>query len=334
MDLATIMRRPMEVQPVKSEVEKIIEQSRFVTKRRQKDFNGNHPDFHELLTTEDYTQYRDNSQYSEGSTEEDETPEELTEEMPPEPCQPITDEGIPDEPFNASELNKTESPSCCPLLSRRRSFDKDKNARLAREGFKRKSQEKRIATFNTLRSKATSQTCSSNTSAASSNESEETLLPHVAENATINCNNNLKASENSPDDVSSDFESLIHNKISEIEFKEDDDSSTDDQLFGSRNFTLTTHADTFLMSDKRVDSGLFTINSRLPQLSRPSEMFVVKNGRNLIENEPPKKNPVKHEPQFTRMMLSSKTLHLISGLVIVLMILYIFYVVILYCNNL
>lgn len=326
MDLATIMRRPIEINPVKSEVQKTIEQSRFVTKRRQKDFNGNHPDFHELLNTEDYTQYRDNSHYSEGSTEEDETPEDLTEEMHSEHCQPIADEGIPDEPFNDSDLNKTESPSCCPLLSRRRSFDKDKNARLAREGFKRKSQEKRIATFNTLRNKATSQTCSSNTSAASSNASEEPILSHVAENATINCNDNLKASENSPDDVSSNFESLIHNKISEIEFKEDDDSSTDDQLFGSRNFTLKTHADTFLMSDKRVDSGFFSINSKLPQLSRPSEMFVVKNCRNLIERELPKKTPVKHKPKFNRMMPSSKTLLLMSVivLVIVLMILYIF----------
>lgn len=313
MDLATIMRRP--VDGTEAEVLDVV-QTRHVTKRRQKDFNGNHPNFNELLGTDEYTQYRDKARYSEDSTEEDEASEEDHQE---EAIAPIPNQGVPDDSFNAAELNKTESPTCFPMLTRRRSFDKNTNARMARQDFKRKSQDKRYARFNTARSKATSQTTSSTNS---SNGSEGNVLSSEATQPTNHCNNNLNASDNSLDDVSWDFESLIHNKISEIEFTEQqqhDDNSTDDQLHGSQPFLLTTHSD-FKSSDKRVDADPLYISSRLPQLSRPSEMFVVKNGQNIVPKDPPKRNLVKTQPN--RHLSRSRILLL--TIVIVLMI--IFYV--------
>lgn len=310
MDLATIIRRPADS---KSGIYP-IEQSRFVTKRQEKDINGNQPGFQELVAMDDYTQYRDNSRYSAESTEEDEISETET-------CAVKTeiDQGTADESFNVDELNKTESPSCCPLLVRRRSFDRNTNARKARDNYKRRSQDKRIATYNSLRCKSTSQ--SANASATSSNAS--TSEEHgLFQDPVKNCNN-LNASDNSLEDVSCDFESLMHNKISELEFKEDNqnDSSTDDQSHGSRDFTMITHLKSD-NNDKKVDADPFFIRSRLPQLSRPSEMF----GKNFVTPKQPKKlHPVTPQQKFNVSTITSRLdllrpLYFTSGFVTIIII--------------
>ncbi|XP_063706407.1 GRIP and coiled-coil domain-containing protein 2-like [Culicoides brevitarsis] len=310
MDLATILRRPV-VATKKPDVIPVIAAEHHVTKRRQKDFNGNHPDFKELLTVDDYTQYRDKSPFSEN--EEDSATEEDFELLPNFEEFPV--HGMPDESFDAAALNETDATACCPLLVRRRSFGRKENARISREDFKRKSQEKRIVNFNNARAKATSlrDTSSSTVSSVGSD-----VMPNERE---INCNaHKIKLNERDSDTINTtcDFETLMHAKISEIDFNEaidaapEDDSTTNDQFNGSRDFTINTHTDFF--SEKRVDVAPFYISSRLPQLSRPSEVFLIP--RNVTFT-------VKNQPTVSTKDTNTRNLHLLSALVIVLMLVYI-----------
>lgn len=314
-------------QPTAPEVNSIV-QSRFVTKQRPKDFNGNHPNFHEILTTngDDYTKYRDiSTEYSTESTE-DETDECVSvQEQIPEPSDPVLYQGAPDESFNAAELNKTESPNCCPILPRRRSFDKKAKDQV-RQTNKRRSQDKRIATHNTQRIKSTTQStnASTNSSNNSTANSSDALLP---KEPMKNCNN-LNASDK--EDVSCDFESLMHNKISELEFKEDiiPDSTTDDQFHGSRNFTHLSHFMT--NSNKRFDADPFYISSRLPQLSRPSEMFIkTPNFQNFTVSEEVDPAIVEQNSNVNPIMsrfTSLRTFTDIGLLIFVIMLIYFYYI--------
>lgn len=262
-DCATVKRCPRDVAGTENN-RPIVHSNNFVTKRRQKDFNGNHPDFQELLTTDDYTRYRDNSGFSGDTTEEDETSE--TDENVSNEV--FTQKPLDDDSFNYNELNKTESPGCCPLLARRRIFDRKTNARRARDNYKRHSQEKRIATYNTFRSRRTSE---------SSNASEDLI-----QKPKLNCNTNES------DDTTCDFESLINHKISEINFERDESVTEDISVNLSEK-------------SKRIDKDPFFINSRLPNLSRPSEMFfVTRNTREFVKIHEKTQKQEKSWSNFTK----------------------------------
>lgn len=231
----------------------------YITHRRPKDFGDKIDELYEIVSNDSYHKYRDNSevfsdQDSANSELDGETYSDTEFDQESRSSAPVIFSECDTESL-ASQISES---GCCPGLPlRRRSIDKATNDRTIRDKYKRRSHEKRQNAFLAKRSKVTF-----SEEVREHAPRRQIISPSNLQYHPTTSSHNCNASVNT-DDLSYDFETLIQNKISEIQF---DDYDTHDGDTWERKFNVV------IDSNHSINADPFFIGSKLPKVERPSEI--------------------------------------------------------------